>query len=250
MDHTEIIKFIIAYTFTGVLVITAAFVTFSMVGWIKFSDKSQQKKLFNLLIVEIIAVGIGFYADFMRFNPSAVIESVVEQANDISIAAPKGYAAYTNRAAGLGFAYPEDLMVESKGIDIHHGQIKFDDAPSHCMLYALTFIPTDAEYHLREQQGKSNDYYLKRHVQNYCRTFPFIKSGAVIESTEDYLTPVGMAKIVALNYVEQGLTVHVRCVFIYTDAHKIHTFTLEATDKSLDFGRNKLRNIISSIVVN
>jgi hypothetical protein len=59
--HLEIIRMILAYTLTGAGIFTVVITCASLVGWIKFADAKQQSKLFYVLIVELIAVAVGFY---------------------------------------------------------------------------------------------------------------------------------------------------------------------------------------------
>ncbi len=70
--HMDLIKLIIAYTLTGAIVFTAIMTCLSLVGWIKIPFPSQQKKLFNILIVQIVVIGVGVFAGFLNFNPSSV----------------------------------------------------------------------------------------------------------------------------------------------------------------------------------
>jgi len=80
MDHKEIITLIITYTFTGAIVFTVIVTCLSMVGIIKFADKEQQKKLFSILIVELIVIAVGVFSGFLEFNPKQAVESVEKPA--------------------------------------------------------------------------------------------------------------------------------------------------------------------------
>lgn len=39
-------------------------------GWIKFADPNQQKKLFAVLVVEVVVVSVGFFAGIFKFTAS------------------------------------------------------------------------------------------------------------------------------------------------------------------------------------
>lgn len=69
MSQKTIIQLIIAWTLTAVFVFTACATALSLVGWLKFEHASQQEKLFYVLIVEVIAVSIGYFKGFIRFRP-------------------------------------------------------------------------------------------------------------------------------------------------------------------------------------
>ncbi|MEM9174026.1 MAG: tetratricopeptide repeat protein [Myxococcota bacterium] len=76
--HQELIRLIVAYTLVGVFVLTAVFTTLSMVGVIEFAHKRQQQTLFAVLIVEVVAVALGFFTDFLEFDPQNVTSLVVD----------------------------------------------------------------------------------------------------------------------------------------------------------------------------
>jgi hypothetical protein len=81
--HQEIIQLTIAYTLAGAFVFTVVITCLSLVGWIRFADKKQQRKLFGCLIVEVVAVGVGFFSGFLKFDPAQVAQNLVEQGKEI-----------------------------------------------------------------------------------------------------------------------------------------------------------------------
>lgn len=81
--HQEVIQLVIAYTLAGAFVFTVIITCLSLIGWIKFADKKQQKKLFTCLIVELIAVSLGFFCGFLNFNPHQVAQDLVDQGKEI-----------------------------------------------------------------------------------------------------------------------------------------------------------------------
>ena len=78
MQHRKIIQLVIAYTLAGAVVFTVLVTCLSLVGWIRFADSGQQQKLFYILIVELVTIAIGFFADYLKFNPDRV-QSQIEQ---------------------------------------------------------------------------------------------------------------------------------------------------------------------------
>lgn len=84
--HIQLIQLIVAYTLVGALVFTVVITCLSLVGWIKFADQSQQNKLFAVLIVELVVICMGFFADLLKLNPRQVEQSIrqVEQYKALS----------------------------------------------------------------------------------------------------------------------------------------------------------------------
>ena len=80
MSHQGIIELIIAYTLAGAFVFTVVVTCLSLVGWIKFKDASQQRKLFVILIVELVTGSIGLFFNFMTLNPHPVITGIEDRA--------------------------------------------------------------------------------------------------------------------------------------------------------------------------
>jgi len=76
-EHQVVIQLIAAYTCLGVFIFTAIVTCCSLVGWIKFADPNQQKKLFVVLIVEVVVVSVGFFAGVFKFTASPSINEIV-----------------------------------------------------------------------------------------------------------------------------------------------------------------------------
>ena len=76
--NTELLQLTIAYTFSAVLVFTAVITALSLIGKVRFSDPSQQKTLFRVLIVELVIVSVGFFGDVLRFDAKEVQREIVK----------------------------------------------------------------------------------------------------------------------------------------------------------------------------
>lgn len=248
MEHVEVTQLIVGYSFAAVLAFTAIATAASLVGWIKFANESQQKKLFNLLIVELIVIGVGFFSDYMKFDANNVANAIIDKGKSISVNAPENYATYIDRRAEVGFAYPEQYILDTPGSDIHHGKLQLEgDAKG--WLGILTFVPTDSERLLREEQGKSDAYYLDTHIASLKAKFPFIDSTAEFVKEEIYPTSAGVGKLVVFDSDRTGIPSEIHMVLIYTPSHMIHTFTLQAFKNHIDKASVQLRNIVATVTV-
>lgn len=78
-SHVSLIKLLIAYTILGAFIFTVLATCLSLVGIVKFRDKAQQKKLFYVLIVEIVTIGVGFFGDILKYDPGSVIKESVDK---------------------------------------------------------------------------------------------------------------------------------------------------------------------------
>ncbi len=84
-SHQEIIKLIISYTLVGAFVFTVLITLASLVGWVRFQDHKQQKKLFNVLIVQLIIGCVAFFMDYLSLNPQKTFEAVEAEVSTIRI---------------------------------------------------------------------------------------------------------------------------------------------------------------------
>ena len=80
MEHAEIIRLAVAYTALGVFIFTAAITCLSLIGVVQFAKKSQQSKLFYVLVVEIAVVGAGYFGNVLSFSPEAAQRGILENA--------------------------------------------------------------------------------------------------------------------------------------------------------------------------
>lgn len=78
-EHKLIIELIIAYTLAGAFVFTVIITCLSLVGWIRFADPQQQKKLFYIIIVELAALCIGYFGNFINFNSGYFPKKIIKQ---------------------------------------------------------------------------------------------------------------------------------------------------------------------------
>ena len=73
--NIQLIQLIVTYTLVGAFLFTVIVTCGSLVGWVKFKYPSQQRKLFAVLLVQLCVVGIGFFANILKFNPMQVQEA-------------------------------------------------------------------------------------------------------------------------------------------------------------------------------
>lgn len=79
-DHQAIIQLIIAYTLVGAFIFTVAITCLSLVGWVRFADSKQQNRLFLVLIIELVTIGLGSFSSFLQFNPGSVSNQIETKA--------------------------------------------------------------------------------------------------------------------------------------------------------------------------
>jgi hypothetical protein len=79
-SHVFIIQLAVAYTLLGAFIFTVAITCLSLIGFVKFTNQSQQNKLFSVLIIEIIVIGVGYFGNILKYNPSSVATETVNTA--------------------------------------------------------------------------------------------------------------------------------------------------------------------------
>ena len=84
MTHQLVLQLAIAYTLVGAFVFTVVVTCLSLVGLVKFAIENQQKRLFQILIVELVIICVTFFAGFIEFDPKLVAETAkLEEAKKI-----------------------------------------------------------------------------------------------------------------------------------------------------------------------
>ena len=79
MDQRLIIQLAIAWTLVGAFVFTVATTCLSLVGIVKFAERAQQRKLFYILIFELVTICVTFFGGYLNFSPKAATQSVQQQ---------------------------------------------------------------------------------------------------------------------------------------------------------------------------
>jgi hypothetical protein len=85
--HAAIIKLAIAYTLLGAFIFTVVITLLSLIGLVEFKSSKQQGALFSALVLEIVALGVGVFKDFLNFDArkvqTEVTKPLVEQVSRI-----------------------------------------------------------------------------------------------------------------------------------------------------------------------
>jgi hypothetical protein len=68
----DLMKLVIGWTFVGAFVFTVITTCLSLVGWVKFADRKQQQRLFQVVIIELVVGAAAQVAGVARFNPAPV----------------------------------------------------------------------------------------------------------------------------------------------------------------------------------
>lgn len=127
-SHVAIIKLVIAYTLIGAFIFTVIATCLSLVGIVRFAKHSQQSKLFGVLVVELVIICVGVFANLLQVNPKETQRQVARPFGVATEAAKRqakvsGVQLQTVALAGLK---PEaaDLamklveLAQSKGIEL------------------------------------------------------------------------------------------------------------------------------------
>ncbi len=80
MDQLLILKLVIAYTLVGAFVFTVIVTCLSLVGWVRLADDSQQRKLFTILIVELVVGCVAWFFQFLALDPGAIAKEIGQRA--------------------------------------------------------------------------------------------------------------------------------------------------------------------------
>lgn len=76
-----LIRLVVAWTLVGALIFTVVATCASLVGWLKFKDASQQRKMFYVLIVQLAVVGVTFFGNILKYDPAEAADDVVKLGN-------------------------------------------------------------------------------------------------------------------------------------------------------------------------
>lgn len=78
-DQVYLIQLIIGWTCVGVFVCTAIITLAAIVGLLNI-DEDIRKKLFAVLVLEIVAIGIAVFAGLMQVDPKPIAREITESA--------------------------------------------------------------------------------------------------------------------------------------------------------------------------
>jgi hypothetical protein len=74
--HVAILQLVIGYTLVGAFVFTVIITCLSLVGVVRFADAAQGRKLFAILIVELVVICVAVFSDLIRLSPKQVVAEV------------------------------------------------------------------------------------------------------------------------------------------------------------------------------
>ena len=64
----------------GAFVFTVIVTCLSLVGWVRLADDSQQRKLFTILIVELVVGCVAWFFQFLALDPGAIAKEIGQRA--------------------------------------------------------------------------------------------------------------------------------------------------------------------------
>ena len=78
-------KLVVGWALVGAFVFTLAVTCMSLVGWIRFADKAQQRRLFQVLIVELVAGVAANAFGGIRLDTGPVKRSLRDQGANVAL---------------------------------------------------------------------------------------------------------------------------------------------------------------------
>jgi hypothetical protein len=81
----SLMTLVVGWTLVGAFVFTVVITCLSLVGWMKFADKKQQSKLFQVLVVELVLGGAAKALGLANFNPVEVGSDLKRQGANAAI---------------------------------------------------------------------------------------------------------------------------------------------------------------------
>jgi tetratricopeptide (TPR) repeat protein len=82
MDHREIIYLIFGYSLTAVFVFTAIVTCLSLIGWVSFASKRQQRSLFAVLVIEAMVGGVGIAFGWLKYDTGETVRIIEDRLNN------------------------------------------------------------------------------------------------------------------------------------------------------------------------
>ncbi|MBX3444306.1 MAG: hypothetical protein KF774_18025 [Planctomyces sp.] len=76
MQHAEIVGLVVAYTLTGAFVFTVVVTCIALLIPSVIPSRNVRRALMGTLILEVAAGGVGYYLDFLKFNPKQVAQDI------------------------------------------------------------------------------------------------------------------------------------------------------------------------------
>ncbi len=80
--NLKIIQLTIAYSLAGAFVFTLGVTCASLIGLVRFEDSKQQKKLFYLLIVEVVIICLTFFQGYLNYNPALAQREIIHSTKE------------------------------------------------------------------------------------------------------------------------------------------------------------------------
>lgn len=115
----SLIQLVIAWTLVGAFVFSVIITCASLVGWIKITDRAQQRKLFYILIVQLLTFGVTYFGKVLNYSPTVAI-------NDIKRLTTYDYWKSFHHKGVIGIDkpndFPDEYVYQFEGVE---GRIKY-----------------------------------------------------------------------------------------------------------------------------
>jgi hypothetical protein len=108
--HAAVIRLAVAYTLLGVFIVTAVVTVLALLGKFKFPSKRLENRLYQVLIVEVVAICVGIFGDFLRFSPARAVDEAQVDAQT----SPPRIEPVTPLPNSVGVVQPEAQVLSAR----------------------------------------------------------------------------------------------------------------------------------------
>jgi hypothetical protein len=81
MMQQSLVQLVVAWTLVGAFIFTVLVTCASLIGLIRFQDEGQQRKMFYVLSVQLVAIGVTYFANVLNYSPRVAADDAVKLNN-------------------------------------------------------------------------------------------------------------------------------------------------------------------------
>ena len=248
--HQDLISLIIAYTLTGAFVFTVIITCGSLVGWVKFADPKQQKKLFGALIVEVVVICVGSFAGFVNFSASgtqsAIASDAIKASREFTVSAPAGFNVFKSTELGIGFAYPDKLERLNPTGPIQIARFRFKEGPRAEMLVQTNVLPPG-----KDSDKRTDDEVFKEVLDTVVPLMEELLADFRMTKREPYPAGGMTGELVTFQKGKEGdaVIIEMKFLYLFDAAHRrVHQFNIGAAQEEIARIMPIFQKVVSTVV--